>query len=955
MYKKLRKSVAEVISTVGNPEQFQWNKWLKEPQIYLERFPKPRIDIKNVEHFGEFTLPSLYQVKKFALTKFKVSEGIKNVVVNKRKTFKVFFFFTKPYNQNITIFDPSTVRLLFQLSILHKNKDLFIRTILDNQETTTNCIPKCISKKIGDFKINVSAHKPDIKKSKPTKHDCLLNKPECSDYKIEFPSPLPANKIFDLNVLKNKTNKKYLALSFNKLEKKPSLKNIPVITLDELKAQLEKSAEKKILFYPVEQLNQKTKQFRVKTTQLDKTNIPIYQLKHLQVKQVKPKPLKFRPLENIDVSSKNLLSGCTTKLKVTDPGILKELNRPKIETVKRKNPKVKFKKEFPAAKPQVIKERKVIKWEDVEADFNHLFAYQKEGMKLLLTNKNSLLCDELGIDKKDQAIHALNTAIKHGVIKNALIVCPNSHIGSHKVGEKIDNSSGWEDQIYRTNPILPIITIRSGKEFENADPPSGNVIYITNYKTLTELSNDSSHEHFNKNIECLILDEAQYLLNGDIQSEQLFNFPESRYRWILSSLPPQIIEERLIPKLANHLVTFEKLDASLYRTKTTLSGDLSSVIRNDFWHDLDLEQSQEYENTLLQGRKRILDLIKGGNPFIIQSNIFTLIHQIKQVGNFSTHKETSPKTELLLDQLESIIASGQKSIIFSQYDKQGIQKIEQLLKNNQIRYVRYQSGMPLKELENSANAFKSESKISVMLAGLTAASVKIKIPEASYLIHFDQWWNPTNQWQYEDKSLHNDNLNQSFESVNVINYFSNNSVELNIRSTLTKKGLLTKNLIEFLPNETIYGLITNEDWLHILGLETPKSRKNQKPDISELNSKLTELSIEEIGQKAKTLFTKLGYKNLTMKPDSEHDKLTIYGIAQKGLSEIKSAVLCLPFTMNEIEPVQSFIKKNSKNNNRLFILCSEEILNNVSKIPQDKIVYIGQKMFANYLSLFNIS
>ncbi len=77
MYKKIRKSVAEAISNVEDPEQFEWNKWLKEPQIYLERFPKTRIDTKKIENFKEFSDPTLFQIKKFALTKFKVSEEIK--------------------------------------------------------------------------------------------------------------------------------------------------------------------------------------------------------------------------------------------------------------------------------------------------------------------------------------------------------------------------------------------------------------------------------------------------------------------------------------------------------------------------------------------------------------------------------------------------------------------------------------------------------------------------------------------------------------------------------------------------------------------------------------------------------------------------------------------------------------------------------------------------------------
>jgi hypothetical protein len=330
------------------------------------------------------------------------------------------------------------------------------------------------------------------------------------------------------------------------------------------------------------------------------------------------------------------------------------------------------------------------------------------------------------------------------------------------------------------------------------------------------------------------------------------------------------------------------------------------------------------------------------------------VHQIKQIGNFSTHKETSPKSDLLLDQLESIIASGQKCIIFSQYDKQGIQKIEHLLKSNQIRYALYQSGMPLKELENSANTFKKDSKISVMLAGLTAASIKVKIPEASYLIHFDQWWNPITQWQYEDKTIHLDELNESLDSINVINYFGNNSIEVKIRETLQRKGLLVKNLVESLSNETMYSLMSNEDWLDILGIDQAEPNQNSASEPNIDIPKITEATLDEIGQKSKLLFTKLGYKNLMIKPDMLHEELAIFGTAVKGLHEIKTAILCLPFKVKDTEPVESFIKEVSKNNTRIFIICSSEICEQASADQQEKIVYIDQQLYAHYLIQFKI-
>lgn len=1035
MYKKIRKSVADVISGNSNPEQFSWNKWLKEPQVYLEKFPKPKINITSLENFRSFEQPALYQVKKFALTKFKLSEDFKNVVIKKKKTFKLFFNFSKPINQQVNIFSPDAVKTAFLLSIFYTGKELFIKTRLGNKEQTIALTPKTDQHKIklNDAKINT--HKPGIPKVKFVSHICSMPMPTCIDLNTNLNLSLPPDKIFKLNILRNEPNNKISGISFNPLEKVPPIKQVPVNSLEQVKAELSKSGGKNILHYPIENLDQKPKLFRVKSFGFEKLKIPLYHLKNLGIKQIKQERIKLEEFEKSTKVKKDLIS-LIAQVRIKNPGLLDQLNSPyQIELEKEEKQQTPTSELIEAAaevtevislhpsediieseksssevnlepevetfdkleelelqteelvqepeklssesvqepevktpsnvnEPVAVKNKtgkasaseiKTINWEEIEPDFKHLSNYQKDGIKLLLNNKNALLCDEIGIDKKSQVVHAFAAAIKAEVIHNVLVVCPDAHIGNINVAEAVSNSDGWENHIFRINRELKFTTVKDITEELKFESIRGPEIFITNYKTFNALTNNPDKKFFrNKNIDCLILDEVQNLMNGEIEPDQRYNFPDSKYHWIISSLPSQILEEHFIPKLKNHLPGFTKPDASLSRTKFSLSGELPLITRTDFWHELDSEQAQEFEKTLSQGRKRISDLVKGGNPFILQSNIFTLIHQIKQLGNFSTHKETSPKSELLIDQLESIIASGQKCIIFSQYDKQGVQKIEKLLKNNQIRYVLYQSAMPLKELENSTNALRNNPKISVMIASLTAASVKVKIPEAPYLIHFDQWWNPITQWQYEDKTINTDEMAQSSDGINVINYFSNNSVELNIRATLERKGLLTRNLIEFLSNETIYSLITNEDWLDILGIEHTKSRKNQKANIDDVLKKMSESSLEENGQRIKNLFTKLGYKNLMMKPDMLNEELTIYGYAQKGLHEYKTAIFFLPFKAKKIEPVQNFIREASKNNKRLFVICSDDLLHQIPFKPQEKIVYIGESMLANYLSLFNI-
>ena len=297
MYKKIRKSVAEAIANVDDPDQFEWNKWLKEPQIYLERFPKPRIDVKNVENFKTFAEPTLYQVKKFTLTKFKVSEEVRQIIIKKKKTIKIFVTFPKPIEQRITIFDPNASRILFLQSFLNKNNEIFVRTVNDNKESVISLSTKTTSKKLEPIKVKVKTHQASLKKVNNFKHDCTVNKPELSDYKSSMTLPLAPDKIQNLSVLRHNPKKKYLAIAFNKLEKKPSLKNIPVVTLDEIKDQLQKSDSKKVLTFQVDKIDQKPKQYRVKLIQLEKMQVPLFHLKNLHAKEAKLKILKFNTLE----------------------------------------------------------------------------------------------------------------------------------------------------------------------------------------------------------------------------------------------------------------------------------------------------------------------------------------------------------------------------------------------------------------------------------------------------------------------------------------------------------------------------------------------------------------------------------------------------------------------------------------------------------------------------------
>lgn len=954
MYKKIRKSVADVLANAGDTEQFEWNRWLREPQVYLEKFPKPRIDIQNVNSYQAFPVLALYQVKNFTLTKTKISTAFKNVILQKKKTFKIFFMFAKPYQKQIKLFDTDAAKLNFILSFFYKDKELFLRTSKGKKESVVSLGTTCFLQNIEKFEVSTKSESVELARVNCIKQDYQLIKSEKPVIDIKLPSKSNVNNILSIPLPTTKQTTIKPLTTFNKLEKFPKITNIRILSVEEIKEQLQNSEQKKVLSFPINPLPEKPKQYNLKLTPIDKMHVPLFHLKNLQTKETRLKPDRLKLLQEAEVLRKNQNIKVNIKTNILNPGILSHLSAPIQDKPKEKIIKEKV-IEKKLTEPKKSEQKiKTVSWEEIEGDFKTLLTHQKEGMRFLLNNKKALLSDELGTDAKTHTVCALVAALRIGTINNALIVSSTLHVGNKLVAEKIGYSEGWENQISKWGSELSCSTITSDI---NGSPPllkENNQIYITTYDMLLNATGDLEKNKIFSNIDCLILDEAQVIISEKIEPERLFKFPKSKYLWIISSHPSGILEEKLIPLLKNHLPDFEQLDNLLNRSKYSLKNDLPDVIRQEHWLEFDKDQKQEFDNTIAQGRKRIQDLINSGNPFIIQSNIFTLIHQIKQIENFSTHNDNSPKVELLLEHLEAILINGQKTIIFSQYDKQGIQKIERMLKGNNIRYVLYQSGMPLKELENSVNTFKKESKINVMLAGLTAASIKIKLAEAPYFIHFDQWWNPINQWQYEDRTSNNNNFNQPSNNLSVINYFTNNSVGLNLRATMQKKGLLNKNLIESLSNEMIYSLISNEDWLDILGIEHPKTKKNIQFDIDKIYNELSVIKWDLLGQKVKAFFTKLGYKNLMLKPDALNNQSLIYGSSNKGINEFKTAILCLPFNAIDTELVNTFMKESLKNNNRLVVICSKEISKNLESRNDEKINFIDQETLANYISLFKV-
>jgi hypothetical protein len=103
----------------------------------------------------------------------------------------------------------------------------------------------------------------------------------------------------------------------------------------------------------------------------------------------------------------------------------------------------------------------------------------------------------------------------------------------------------------------------------------------------------------------------------------------------------------------------------------------------------------------------------------------------------------------------------------------------------------------------------------VMVVSLRAGGLGLNLQAASYVFHFDRWWNPAVEDQASDRSHR---LGQQ-KPVNIYAYMLENSVEERIREILTEKRELFDRMIEGVGIGV--QAFNRDDLCRIVGVPTP--------------------------------------------------------------------------------------------------------------------------------------
>jgi len=525
-----------------------------------------------------------------------------------------------------------------------------------------------------------------------------------------------------------------------------------------------------------------------------------------------------------------------------------------------------------------------------------LYPYQIRGVEFLLANTSALLADDMGTGKTVMTLVALKILMQQGKVKRSLIVCPPSVL--HE----------WKRHLEEWAPELVMTFVRGAKQIRHAIWQSPSHVYVTAYSMLrNDIRSGRLPENYHSWFDIVILDEAHHIKNLKSAQTRAVLTLAPQYRWALTGTPIQNRLEDIQslfsfvnPDLLTPFDSEERVKQKigpyfLRRRKQEVMPDLPPKVRQELELELDRDQRKAYEQVERESRLEIEAL----GYKVTKRHIFAKINLLKKICNFAPGKNYSPKLEDLKERLEEIIQSGHKVIIFSQYIGEGINKIEKGLRS--YKYAKIVGGQSDAVRSQEIEKFKHSENTAILLASVRSGGEGLNLAEASYVIHFDHWWNPAVMWQAEDRA----HRRGQKKSVHIYSYWMAGTIDERIRHILRAKGLLFDNVIDGLAEKEIEELFSMDDLLEILGVQQTAP---QKPSFD--TSKWRSLSLDEIRQEffklkpsefedlIQQLMHYLGFPNLKVTKRSGDGGVDVISTRNTGQGVERIAVQCKRYKSN---------------------------------------------------------
>jgi SNF2 family DNA or RNA helicase len=279
----------------------------------------------------------------------------------------------------------------------------------------------------------------------------------------------------------------------------------------------------------------------------------------------------------------------------------------------------------------------------------------------------------------------------------------------------------------------------------------------------------------------LIMDEAQFLKNRATKAHQFARDLETPFKLALTGTPLEnnlmelwslfaIVAPGLFPGSSVFAQDFARPiekngDAKrlaqlrrrvrplmLRRTKEAVASELPEKIEQRLEVDLAPKHRRLYEQYLQREREKVLGLVEDldRNRFIVfrSLTLLRLMALDPSLVDPALDGVSPAKLDVLLEQLDDVIAEGHRALVFSQFTS-FLRKAAERLDAAGIPYA-YLDGST-KRRGDVVRSFK-EGEAPVFLISLKAGGFGLNLTEADYCFLLDPWWNPAAEAQAVDRA-----------------------------------------------------------------------------------------------------------------------------------------------------------------------------------------------------------
>ncbi len=410
----------------------------------------------------------------------------------------------------------------------------------------------------------------------------------------------------------------------------------------------------------------------------------------------------------------------------------------------------------------------------------NLYPFQIEGVRNLTIRRIILLGDEMGLGKTVQSAIAIKTLFCQDAVKRVLIVCPSSLCFN------------WKSEVLVWAGIDPVLyqgSDRHGMLEGNAR------ILIGSYETVTydlEVKTGRGEKYIDIGIDLLIVDEAQRIKDAESLRSKILTKLIAPRRWAISGTPVEnhprelgSILRFLDPNEFSQDCDIEDVEkvfelSKKYvfrRTKSQVGIQIPEKTIGYIPLALEPDQAAEYA----AARFQLIDTLKECvDPGAKTTILLEAIQKLRRLAVVSSNGSSS-KMNLICEEVEKIVSSGEKVVIFSSFVNDVLPVLAKRLEH--FGSILYTGEMSLQERQLEHLRFTKDSTSMVMCASLRAAGVGLTWTVANHIYHLDSWWNPQVLNQADDR-VHR--IGQT-RKVFIRRLISIDTIEEAIQDLLTKK------------------------------------------------------------------------------------------------------------------------------------------------------------------------